>query len=119
VGCTSERACKVRVVRRKLVVFVPVSALESVCEALFAAGAGHIGGYERCAWYTPGMGTFLAGEGAAPTIGEVGQERRIGEYRLETVYPTELEADVVRALLESHPYEEPVFDLYELLEPEV
>jgi hypothetical protein len=30
-----------------------------------------------------------------------------------------LEADVVRALLESHPYEEPVFDLYELLEPEV
>jgi hypothetical protein len=117
--CTTQRACKVRVVRRKLVVFVPASALESVCEALFAAGAGRIGGYERCAWYTPGMGTFLAGEGAAPTIGEVGRERRITEYRLETVYPTELEADVVRALLESHPYEEPVYDLYELLEPEL
>jgi hypothetical protein len=32
------------------------------------------------------------------------------------VYPVELEAEVVRALREAHPYEEPAFDLYELLE---
>lgn len=106
-----------RVVRRKLVVFVPASALEGVCEALFAVGAGRIGDYERCAWYTAGTGTFLAGEGAKPSIGEVGKEQRVNEYRLETVYPRELEAEVVRVLLESHPYEEPAFDIYELLEP--
>lgn len=104
--------------RRKLVVFVPASELESVCEALFAAGAGHVGDYERCAWCTAGMGTFLAGEGAKPRIGEVGQEQRVTEYRLETVYPAEMEADVVSALLEAHPYEQPAFDIYELLEPE-
>ena len=62
-----------RVVRRKLVVFVPASDLESVREALFAAGAGQLGDYERCAWYTLGTGTFLAGEGAQPSVGEVGQ----------------------------------------------
>jgi hypothetical protein len=107
----------VRGVKRKLVVFVPAAALESVCEALFAAGAGQIGNYERCAWYTAGTGIFLAREGAKPSIGEVGQEQRVNEYRLETVYPRELEADVVRALRESHPYEQPAFDLYELLEP--
>ncbi|MHB8059755.1 MAG: NGG1p interacting factor NIF3 [Gaiellaceae bacterium] len=105
--------------RRKLVVFVPASALESVCEALFAAGARRSGEYERCAWYTAGTGTFLAGEGAKPSIGEVGQEQRVTEYRLETVYPSELEAAVVRALIDSHPYERPAFDLYELLEPEL
>ncbi len=105
--------------RRKLVVFVPASALESVSEALFAAGAGQIGDYERCAWYTAGMGTFLAGEGANPTIGAVGHEQRVTEYRFETVYPKEAEADVVRALLGSHPYERPAFDIYELLEPEL
>jgi hypothetical protein len=108
----------VRIVKRKLVVFVPAPALEGVREALFAAGAGQIGDYERCAWYTAGTGTFLAGEGAQPSVGEVGQEQRVTEYRLETVYPLELEADVVNALLESHPYEEPAFDIYELLEPE-
>ena len=100
-----------------MVVFVPASDLESVREALFAAGAGHFGNYERCAWSTLGTGTFLAGEGARPSVGEVGREQRRAEYRLETVYPSEREADVVRALREAHPYEEPAFDLYELLEP--
>jgi hypothetical protein len=107
----------VHFVRRKLVVFVPASALESVQEALFAAGAGHIGDYERCSWYTAGTGTFLGGDGTEPNVGEVGLEQRVTEYRLETVYPSELEADIVRALRESHPYEEPAFDLYTLREP--
>ena len=106
-----------RLVRRKLVVFVPESAFEKVREALFAAGAGCIGEYERCSWYTAGTGTFLGGEGTRPSVGEVGREQRVTELRLETVYPAELEVDVVRALRESHPYEEPAFDLYALREP--
>ena len=36
------------------------------------------------------------------------------ELRLETVYPAEREQDVLRALREAHPYEEPAFDLYQL-----
>ena len=75
---------------------------------------GSIGKYERCSWYTPGTGTFLAGEGAAPAIGEPGQEERVSELRLETVYPLEREAEVVAALRAAHPYEEPAFDLYPL-----
>src|SRR6266568_6886722 len=61
-------------VNRKLVVFVPPEALDPVREALFAAGAGRIGDYERCSWYTQGTGTFLGGEAASPTIGERGRE---------------------------------------------
>jgi len=38
----------VRGVKRKLIVFVPVSAPQSMCKALFAAGAGQIGDHERC-----------------------------------------------------------------------
>lgn len=102
---------------RKLVVFVPREALDPVREALFAAGAGRIGDYERCSWYTPGTGTFLGGEGTEPTIGERGREQRVAELRLETVYPVELEAEVVLALRAAHPYEEPAFDLYVLAEP--
>jgi hypothetical protein len=100
--------------RRKLVVFVPREALDGVRDALFAAGAGRIGDYERCSWYTEGTGTFFAGEGTAPAVGVQGREERVPELRLETIYPTEREADVVRALHEAHPYEEPAFDLYPL-----
>ena len=103
--------------RCKLVVLVSREALETVRDALFAAGAGRIGDYERCSWYTAGTGTFLGGEGSDPAVGERGREQRVGELRLETVYPTELESNVIRALRAAHPYEEPAFDLYALLDP--
>ena len=99
---------------RKLIVFVPREALDTVRAALFEAGAGRIGDYQRCSWYTEGTGTFLGGESANPTIGERGREERVPELRLETVYPAEQEEEVVRALREAHPYEEPAFDLYPL-----
>jgi hypothetical protein len=101
-------------VNRKLVVFVPEEALDAVRDAVFAAGAGRIGNYERCSWYTEGTGTFLGGEAAHPTVGERGREERVPELRLETVYPADREAEVVEALRAAHPYEEPAFDLYPL-----
>jgi hypothetical protein len=104
-------------VSRKLVVFVPEDALEAVRDAVFAAGAGRIGDYERCCWYTDGTGTFLACEGADPAVGEVGTEERVREYRLETVYPDHAHDAVVAALRRAHPYEEPAFDVVPLLEP--
>ncbi|MET0261144.1 MAG: hypothetical protein ABW227_08635 [Gaiellaceae bacterium] len=99
---------------RKLVVFVPREALDTVREALFAAGAGRIGDYERCSWYTEGTGTFLGGKSTAPSVGQPGREERVAELRLETVYPSARETEVVNALREAHPYEEPAFDLYVL-----
>ena len=99
---------------RKLVVFVPPEALEAVRDAVFAAGAGRIGAYERCSWYTDGTGTFRPLPGASPTVGEVGEEERVQELRLETVFPAERQADVVAALRTAHPYEEPAFDVYVL-----
>ena len=102
---------------RKLVVFVPRESLDIVREALFAAGAGRIGAYERCSWYTAGTGTFFGGEGTSPTVGEAGREERVAELRVETVYPASREAEVVAAFLDAHPYEEPAFDLYPLADP--
>jgi hypothetical protein len=103
-------------VNRKLVVFVPEAALDAVRDALFAAGAGRIGDYERCSWYTAGTGTFFGGESTDPSIGEAGREERVPELRVETVFPAERHDDVVAALRDAHPYEEPAFDVYELVE---
>ena len=95
--------------------FVPREALDDVRDALFAAGAGRIGNYERCSWYTQGTGTFLGGAGSSPDVGEAGREERVAELRLETVFPAEKQDDVVSALRSAHPYEEPAFDIYELV----
>ena len=100
---------------RKLVVFVPREALDDVRDAVFTAGAGRIGDYERCSWYTAGTGTFLGGEGTSPSVGESGREERVAELRLETVFPEERQEDVVAALRKAHPYEEPAYDIYPLL----
>jgi hypothetical protein len=100
--------------RRKLVWFVPEEALDATRDAVFAAGAGRIGDYERCSWYTAGTGTFRGGEGAEPAIGAPGREERTPELRVETVVPVEHADAVVAALVEAHPYEEVAYDLYPL-----
>ena len=100
----------------KLVWFVPEVALDATRDAVFAAGAGRIGEYERCSWYTAGTGTFLAGEGADPSIGRVGREERVSELRVETVVPADRARDVVAALRAAHPYEEVAYELYALVE---
>jgi hypothetical protein len=94
---------------------VPREALDAVRTALFEAGAGRIGDYEHCSWYTQGTGTFLGGEGTNPSLGEAGREQRVAELRLETVFPEEKQEDVIAALRRAHPYEEPAFDVYALL----
>ena len=95
--------------------FVPREALDAVRNALFEAGAGRIGKYEHCSWYTQGTGTFRGGEGTNPSLGEAGREERVAELRLETVFPEELQDEVIAALRRAHPYEEPAFDVYALL----
>ena len=100
--------------RYKLIWFVPEEALDASRDAVFAAGAGRIGDYERCSWYTSGTGTFLGGTETDPTIGERGREERVTELRVETVVPGDRVEAVVAALLEAHPYEEVAYDLYPL-----
>jgi hypothetical protein len=98
----------------KLVWFVPREALERTRDAVFDLGAGRIGNYERCSWYTAGTGTFLGGEGSHPTHGEAGREQRVSELRVETVVPVEKAGEIVDALIAAHPYEEVAFELYPL-----
>jgi hypothetical protein len=102
----------------KLVWFVPREALEATRDAVFAAGAGRIGEYTRCSWYTAGTGTFMAGASTSPSVGERGREQRVSELRVETVVPAERVREVVAALLAAHPYEEVAFDLYPLADVE-
>jgi hypothetical protein len=103
--------------RVKLVWFVPADALDATREAVFAAGAGRIGDYERCSWYTAGTGTFFGAAGTQPASGESGRDERVAEMRVETVVSEGRIRDAVIALKLAHPYEEPAYDVYPLLDP--
>jgi hypothetical protein len=98
----------------KVVTFVPADAVDRVLDAMTAAGAGAIGDYARCAFLTDGTGTFVAGPGSSPVVGEQGVVSRVAEVRVEMVAPRRARPAVVRALLGAHPYEEPAWDVFEL-----
>jgi dinuclear metal center YbgI/SA1388 family protein len=97
---------------RRLITFAPQDKAEQVRQALFAAGAGHIGKYSECSFNSDGRGTFKAGEGADPYVGSVGQRHEEPETKIEIVYPFYLETQVVKALVAHHPYEEVAYDIF-------
>ena len=99
---------------KKLVVFVPITHVEQVREAVSRAGAGHIGNYSHCTFSTEGEGTFLPLEGTNPFIGQSGALERVREHKLETIIPASIERKVLNALIKSHPYEEVAYDLIPL-----
>ncbi|MES2881905.1 MAG: Nif3-like dinuclear metal center hexameric protein [Bacteroidota bacterium] len=96
---------------RKLITFVPEGAASQLRQALFEAGAGHIGNYSECSFNTNGVGTFKAETGANPHIGEVGKQHQEGETKIEMVFPFYLEQQVVQRLKQNHPYEEVAYDI--------
>ena len=57
-----------------------------------------------------------AREGTSPVVGESGTEEHVPELRVETVVPAEALDDVIAALRRAHPYEEPAYDVYPLLD---
>lgn len=95
----------------KLYTFVPSEDAQKVREALFAAGAGHIGNYSEVSFNSSGSGTFTPGEGTNPHIGETAKKETVAEEKIEVILPSYMKAKVVKALIEAHPYEEVAYDL--------
>ena len=95
---------------------MPADALDSTRSAVFDAGGGRIGEYERCSWYTAGTGTFLGGEETGPAVGQRGREEHVAELRVETVVPEDRLEATVAALKLAHPYEELAYDVYPLVD---
>jgi dinuclear metal center YbgI/SA1388 family protein len=99
---------------KKLVTFCPVDKAEQVRKALFEAGGGYIGNYDSCSYNVIGQGSFRPLENAHPYVGEIGKIHFEEEVRVETIFPAFAEQKIVKALLESHPYEEVAYDIYRL-----
>ncbi len=104
----------VRGILKKLVTFCPADHAGKVREAMFAAGAGHIGDYDCCSFNLEGKGSFRAGEGTNPFAGTIQKLHYEQEERIETIFPVHLEDLLVEAMKGAHPYEEVAYDIYPL-----
>jgi hypothetical protein len=98
----------------KICVYVPENSVEKVKQALFDAGAGRIGNYDSCCWQTAGTGQFRPLEGSNPAIGSLNEVEHVHEVKVELVCADDLIRQAILAIKESHPYEEPAFDVWQL-----
>ena len=100
----------------KISFFVPENDVDIVKNALFEAGAGRIGNYDSCSWQILGTGQFRGLKESKPTVGNAGEITRVSEYKVELVCEKMYLKEAIKALRESHPYEEPAYDVIKLEE---
>lgn len=103
----------------KLTVFVPEKDEEIVAEAIFNAGGGIIGEYEKCSFRTRGTGTFQGSEKTHPASGKPGRYEETEEVKLEIIADKWKVKNILKALEQVHPYEEIAYDLIPLDNPNV
>ena len=98
----------------KIEFYVPGTHLEKVKNAMFEAGGGKIGNYDRCCWQIEGIGQFRPLEGSNPFSGTPGETEKDPEWKVEMVCDDPLIEAVIAALLESHPYETPAYQYWKV-----
>lgn len=98
----------------KLAVYVPKTHIEEVRNAISDAGVGHIGNYSHCTFQTKGQGTFKPLDGTNPYIGSVNELEKVEEVKLESIMEESKLPSALTAIRQSHPYEEPAYDVYPL-----
>jgi hypothetical protein len=101
------------ITRKKLVTFIPLSHADKLTFDLAYAGAGNIGNYSVCSFRMKGIGTFVPGKNTRPFSGKKGKLAFEEEVRLEMEFGEEHTDGIIVTLLESHPYEEPAYEIYE------
>lgn len=99
---------------KKLITYVPKDDAENVRQALFEAGAGHIGNYSHCSFNTEGFGSFKGDEYSNPSKGKKGDLHFEEEVQVSMIFEKHLQSKVMKTLLEAHPYEEVAFDILTL-----
>lgn len=94
--------------------YVPETHLEQVKKNLFKAGAGRFKNYEDCCWQIKGLGQFRPKKKSKPFIGNAGNLSSVIEYKVEMICETKYLKAVISALKDSHPYEEPAYQIIKL-----
>ena len=98
----------------KICFYVPESHVDAVKNAMFEKGAGKIGQYSCCSWQILGEGQFMPLMGSDAYIGSIGHIEKVSEYKVEMVCDDDCLEAAIAALKQSHPYEEPAYQVWQV-----
>ena len=98
--------------KKKIIVFVPLEFTDKLTFDMAQAGAGLIGNYELCSFRMKGLGTYKPNAFAKPFKGKNNSISFEEEVRLEMECSEEKLDSIIDAMLESHPYEEVAYEIY-------
>src|SRR5690606_25132530 len=96
----------------KLVTYAPIDNAIQVRKALFEAGAGNIGNYENCSFNSDGKGTYQGNDDSNPVVGEKQEFIEAQETKIEVTFEKHLQNKILKALFDSHKYEEVAYEIY-------
>jgi dinuclear metal center YbgI/SA1388 family protein len=99
---------------KKIFTYAPIDKAEQIRNAIFAVGGGRIGNYSECSFNAEGVGTFKAGADTNPYVGNIGNQHREKEIKIEVIFPSFLEKEIITAIKNAHPYEEAAYDVISL-----
>jgi len=95
---------------------VPAIDAEKVRQTMGDVGAGRQGNYSHCSGSYLSTGRFIPLSGSSPAIGKIGQPEEVQEEIIEMLCHVDRVGEVIIALKQSHPYEEPAIDIIPRLE---
>ncbi len=99
---------------KKLTTYIPQANAEQLRQALYQAGAGHIGNYSNCSFSLDGTGSYKPNEHANPHLGKIGETHYEQETQINITYTKEKESQILAALFKNHPYEEVAYEIQSL-----
>ncbi len=99
-----------------IVVTVPSDMVDRMLDAIAGAGGGTLGNYTHCSFTSTGTGHFKPSAQAKPHIGAKEEINAVDEVRIETFCERSIGKQVVSAIRQAHPYEEPVIYVIPVLD---
>lgn len=98
----------------KIDVTVPEDSADELREAIGRAGGGKVVDYSFCSYLVKGIGRFKAEQDADPAVGKVGELTLVVEENIQTTSDETHIGAVIKAIKDTHPYEEPVINVVKL-----
>ncbi len=99
----------------KIEIFAPKEAADKILLEITRAGAGRFDKYDHCASTMPVTGYWRPLQGAQPFIGREGEISTEPEVKIEINCKHEHIPEVLRAIHENHPYEQPLVNILPLM----
>jgi hypothetical protein len=96
----------------ELAVYVPLTHVNAVKEALAAAGPGRLGAYDSCMWGNAGTGQFRPLEGSNPFLGQHGSIEQVPEMKIECIVEEAIIRDVISSIEEGPSVRDPGLSLF-------